>query len=181
MQDRTKLGAAVISGYILGRTKKGGLALRTAMWISGNPEVVAKGRSAVTGVLATEEAKAISEQVSGPLREAVQQAALRAVLGRVTALSDGLASRTQRLAEGTVSSTVETVDDATGELTGLLGNKGGEDEQEEPDTDEPDDEDSDDGEEHDEPSGEEGESGQPEDRPDDSKPRRRGRRAKSDA
>ena len=49
MNENTKLGAAVIGGYILGRTKKGGTALRFAMFLCGNPQaqqVVGKGRDA---------------------------------------------------------------------------------------------------------------------------------------
>lgn len=183
MQDRTKLGAAVVGGYILGRTKKGGLALRTAMWISGNPEVVAQGRSAVSGVLASAEAKQITQQVSGPLVDAARQAALRALLGRIGSLSDNLANRTARLTGDTVTSTAEGVNETASELgdtaSGLLGDKGGVDEQEEPDTDEPDEQGGEESEEHEGEPSEDDEPEEPKEEP--KQGQRRGRRAKSDA
>ena len=35
MDDRVKIGAAVVGGYVLGRTKKGRAAIRLAMWLAG--------------------------------------------------------------------------------------------------------------------------------------------------
>lgn len=142
MNERTKLGAAVVGGYILGRTKQGGRALRTFMWLTGStggPEAVNFARSNVTKVLATEEAKAITDQVKGPLVEAVQKAAMQAVLARVTGLSQNLAERTTKLTSQVndiAGETTDTVSDTAGQVTGLLGGKGDQDEEAEADNDE---------------------------------------------
>lgn len=137
MNERTKLGAAVVGGYILGRTKQGGRALRTFMWLTGStggPEAVNFAKSNVTKVLATEEAKAITDQVKGPLVEAVQKAAMQAVLARVTGLSQNLAERTTKLTSQVndiAGETTDTVSDTAGQVTGLLGGKDDEAEEQE--------------------------------------------------
>ena len=112
---QTKLAAAVIAGYALGRTKKGGTALALASWLSGNqagPRAMSMARKGLTQVAQSEQAAQIIRQVRGPLMEAAQKAATQAVLSRVTALSDGLTARAQALSEvggTTVESTAETV------------------------------------------------------------------------
>src|SRR5215208_1665602 len=110
-----KLAAAVISGYVLGRTKKGGAAINMASWLSGNqagPQAMSMARKGLTKVAQAEQAAQIMKQVRGPLMAAVQKAATQAVLSRVTAISDGLTARTQALTE-VGGTTVETVSDTT--------------------------------------------------------------------
>src|SRR5215218_6878337 len=110
-----KLAAAVISGYVLGRTKKGGAALNMASWLSGNqagPQAMSMARKGLTQVAQSEQAAQIMKQVRGPLMAAAQKAATQAVLSRVTAISDGLTARTQALTE-VGGTTVETVSDTT--------------------------------------------------------------------
>src|SRR5215211_7258878 len=98
---QTKLAAAVIAGYVLGRTKKGGAALTLASWLSGNqarPQAMSMARKGLTQVAQSE--------------QAAQKAATQAVLSRVTAISDGLTARAQALSEvggTTVEGTAETV------------------------------------------------------------------------
>ena len=110
-----KLAAAVIGGYVLGRTKKGGAALTLASWLSGNqagPQAMSMARKGLTQVAQSEQAAQIMKQVRGPLMEAAQKAATQAVLSRVTAISDGLTARAQALSEvggTTVEGTAETV------------------------------------------------------------------------
>ncbi|MFL6045883.1 MAG: hypothetical protein ACJ72M_12280 [Propionibacteriaceae bacterium] len=112
---QTKLAAAVIAGYVLGRTKKGGAALALASWLSGNqvgPQAMSLARKGLTQVAQSEQAAQIMKQVRGPLMEAAQKAATQAVLSRVTAISDGLTARAQALSEvggTTVEGTAETV------------------------------------------------------------------------
>ena len=112
---KTKLAAAVIGGYVLGRTKKGGAALALASWLSGNqagPQVMSMARKGLTQVAQSEQAAQIMKQVRGPLMEAAQKAATQAVLSRVTAISNGLTARAQALSEvggTTVKGTAETV------------------------------------------------------------------------
>jgi hypothetical protein len=112
---QTKLAAAVIAGYVLGRTKKGGAALALASWLSGNqagPQAMSMARKGLTQVAQSEQVAQIMKQVRGPLLEAAQKAATQAVLSRVTAISDGLSARAQALSEvggTTVEGTAETV------------------------------------------------------------------------
>src|SRR5215212_10407848 len=97
-----KLAAAVIGGYVLGRTKKGGAALALASWLSGNqagPQVMSMARKGLTQVAQSEQAAQIMKQVRGPLMDAAQKAATQAVRSRVTAISDGLTARAQALSE----------------------------------------------------------------------------------
>jgi hypothetical protein len=121
-----KLAAAMIGGYVLGRTKKGGAALALASWLSGNragPQAMSMARKGLTQVAQSEQAAQIMNQVRGPLMEAAQKAATQAVLSRVTAISNGLTARTQALSEvggttvegtaETVKGTAETVSDTT--------------------------------------------------------------------
>ena len=116
---KTKLAAAVIGGYVLGRTKKGGAALALASWLSGNqagPQAMSLARKGLTQVAQSEQAAQIIKQVRGPLMEAAQKAATQAVVSRVTALSNGLTARAQALSEvgGTiVEGTAERVSDTT--------------------------------------------------------------------
>ena len=123
---QTRLAAAVIAGYVLGRTKKGGAALTLASWLSGNqagPQAMSMARKGLTQVVQSEQAAQIMKQVRGPLMEAAQKAATQAVLSRVTAISDGLTARAQALSEvggtavkgtaETVKGTAETVSDTT--------------------------------------------------------------------
>src|SRR5829696_5996616 len=116
---KTKLAAAVIGGYVLGRTKKGGAALTLASWLSGNqagPQAMSMARKGLTQVVRSEQAAQIMRQVRGPLMEAAQKAATQAVLSRVTAISNGLTARAQALSEvggTTVKGTAETVSDTT--------------------------------------------------------------------
>src|SRR5215218_7856032 len=123
---QTKLAAAVIAGYVLGRTRKGGAALALASWLSGNqagPQAMSMARKGLTQVAQSEQVAQIMKQVRGPLMEAAQKAATQAVLSRVTAISDGLTARAQALSEvggttvegtaETVKGTAETVSDTT--------------------------------------------------------------------
>src|SRR5215216_5525619 len=115
----SKLAAAVIGGYVLGRTKKGGAALALASWLSGNqagPQAMSMARKGLIQVAQSEQAAQIMKQVRGPLMEAAQKAATQAVLSRVTAISNGLTARTQALSEvgkTTVKGTAKTVSDTT--------------------------------------------------------------------
>jgi hypothetical protein len=123
---KAKLAAAVIGGYVLGRTKKGGAALTLASWLSGNqagPQAMSMARKGLTQVAQSEQAAQIIKQVRGPLMEAAQKAATQAVLSRVTAMSNGLTARAEALSEvggtivegtaETVKGTAETVGDRT--------------------------------------------------------------------
>jgi hypothetical protein len=116
---KTKLAAAVIGGYVLGRTKKGGAALTLASWLSGNqagPQAMSMARKGLTQVARSEQAAQIMKQVRGPLMEAAQKAATQAVLSRVTAIANGTTEPTNdltKIAGTTVKGTAEAVSDTT--------------------------------------------------------------------
>jgi hypothetical protein len=158
--DRAKFGAAVVGGYLLGRTKKGGAALRLASWLSGNtagPKMVGMARQGVTTVLASDQAKEITEQLRGPVMDAIRQAAMDAAMARVNRISDNLVARTQALgtvggvtdAASTATKKVsETTKDAAGGVSGAVSSLTGKlkpkkdkkDKAEQDEPDEPDDE-----------------------------------------
>jgi len=159
--SNAKLAAAAMGGYVLGRTKKGKQAIRLAMWLNGSkspgPRVLEQARTGVSSVLASEQGQQILGQIKGPLLEAARQAAIQVAMNRVSALSKGLATRTQKLnevtnqagdkadetvsgatdkGEETVSDTTDQVDGALSELTGKSAKNGqAEDSAEEADED----------------------------------------------
>jgi hypothetical protein len=182
--DRAKFGAAVVGGYLLGRTKKGGAALRLASWLSGNtagPKMVGMARQGVTTVLASDQAKEITEQLRGPVMDAIRQAAMDAAMARVNRISDNLVARTQALgtvggvtdAASTATKKVsETTKDAAGgvsgavsSLTGKLKPKKDKKDKAEQDEPEPDDESDDEQDDQQEPPSEESGDSEGQERP----------------
>jgi hypothetical protein len=114
---QTRLAAAVIAGYVLGRRKNGGAALALASWLGGNqagPQAMSMARRGLSQVAQSEQVAQIMKQVRGPLMEAAQKAVTQAVLSRATAISDGLTARAQALSEvggTTVEGTAETIEE----------------------------------------------------------------------
>lgn len=157
MDDRQKLAAAAAGGYVAGRLKKGRQALRLVLWLSGDttgPRVVNATRNGAMSLAQSAEVKAIVDQLSGPLREAVQRAAIAAVMGRVTRLSDGLAARTAALNDtakqvtDTAGDTVQGVTDTAGDTVkgvtdGLTGGSSSGPDDDAPDEESPDDDEQD--------------------------------------
>ena len=112
---KANVAAAVIGGYVLGRTKKGGAALSLASWLSGNqagPQAMAMARKGLSNVAKSEQVAEIMQHIRGPLLDAAQ----KAVLSRVTAISDQLTARMQALSE-VGASTVEGAADTVGGTT----------------------------------------------------------------
>jgi len=110
---KASVAAAVIGGYVLGRTKKGGAALSLASWLSGNqagPQAMAMARKGLSNVAKSEQVAEIMQHIRGPLLDAAQ----KAVLSRVTAISDQLTARMQALSEVGAS----TVEGAAGTVAG---------------------------------------------------------------
>jgi hypothetical protein len=96
MNDRTRLGAAVLGGYLLGRTKKGTTAVRLAMWLNGT----STGSLAKDGLQRLTNSPEVSKFVSQagqPLVQAARNAAIAAVEARLSGLAAGLNQRTSRL------------------------------------------------------------------------------------
>lgn len=123
MKDQTKTAGAVLIGYLLGRTKQGGRALRVTMWATGNtggPQTLDFVRKNGAALLGSDEAKAIITQVQGPLRDAMIRAALSRVTGAASGLTSKINERTQALTgtlEGTASDVTDTVKESTSKVT----------------------------------------------------------------
>ncbi|MFG3505142.1 hypothetical protein ACGF5F_06460 [Streptomyces sp. NPDC047821] len=90
-------GAALLSGYVLGRTKKGKLAIAMATWMLRKKINAKDITSAVAGSPAID---ALGKQVREDLMTAGKQAAATAVAARADRLADTLHSRTADLREG---------------------------------------------------------------------------------
>lgn len=96
MMTNGKIGAAVVGGYLLGRTKKAKLAIGLGMFLAGkklslNPQQIGqliKDNPALS---------ALSNQVRGELVDATKSAAGSALTQRMTRLSDSLQDRTEAL------------------------------------------------------------------------------------
>lgn len=100
MDKKVKIGAAVAAGYLLGRTKKGKLALSLALWLGGsefglNPKKLA--RQGLTALARSPQAANLTEQIRGPVAEAAGKAAIAVLESRVNQLSDALHDRTMKL------------------------------------------------------------------------------------
>ncbi|MEU0717167.1 hypothetical protein ABZ498_08275 [Streptomyces lavendulocolor] len=111
--NNATIGAALLGGYVLGRTKKGKLAVTAATWMLRkkiNPKEIA---SAVTGSPAMD---ALGERIRKELVTAGKEAATTAVAARADRLADSLHSRTAGLREDLPP------------LKGENGGKGGKDE-----------------------------------------------------
>jgi uncharacterized protein YjbJ (UPF0337 family) len=110
-----KLAAAVIGGYILGRTKKGGAAFKLASRLSGNqadPQAMSMAWTGVTQVAPSVQAAQIMQ--------ALGEVGGTTVKGTAETVSD-----TTRKVGGGVEGTTETVSDTTkkagGGVKGALG------------------------------------------------------------
>lgn len=99
MTKNAKIGAALVGGYLLGRTKKAKLALGFGMFLLGkkidlDPRQIGRmlADSPVLGSL--------NDQVRKELVDATRTAATKAVTRRAGSLADSLQQRTQALGTG---------------------------------------------------------------------------------
>ncbi|NEB93889.1 hypothetical protein [Streptomyces bauhiniae] len=102
MDDTTKvaLAAAVASGYVLGRTKKGRLAFGLATYLAGrrtglNPQALLSGGLGKLGDVPG--LQQLNEQVRGELLSAGRKALTSAADRRLGDLAESLRERTQRI------------------------------------------------------------------------------------
>jgi hypothetical protein len=113
MDDRAKLGAVLLGGYLLGRTKKGGTALRLALRLAGDQaspqHLLSAGASSKQGSL-------LLEQLRGPVMAALQQA----LDARLEQLTESITSRTQALSEAGSKAT-DTAQNTVSDVTGQTG------------------------------------------------------------
>ncbi|WP_256106032.1 histone protein [Streptomyces sp. ODS05-4] len=90
-------GAALIGGYVLGRTKKARLAIAVATWLVRKRIDPKKVSSLIADSPALE---GLTGQLRGQLGEAGKKAAISAVTARADRLADQLHTRTERLRRG---------------------------------------------------------------------------------
>ncbi|MGW8690880.1 histone protein, partial [[Kitasatospora] papulosa] len=102
MEDQTKvtLAAAVVGGYVLGRTKKGRLALSIATYLAGRRFGLEPRQIAAEGVRRLSEMPQFAElqdQLKGEVLESGRKALTAAADRGMNSLADALSDRTARL------------------------------------------------------------------------------------
>ncbi|PWI42932.1 hypothetical protein [Streptomyces sp. ICBB 8177] len=113
MVDNAKVGAALVGGYLLGRTKKARMAIGLGMFLAGrkislDPQAI--GRMVSESPLF----EGLSAQARKQLVDATKNAATNALTNRVNLLADSLHERTLSLENGE-NATSEGEADADGE------------------------------------------------------------------
>jgi len=100
VNDRVKIAGAVVGGYVLGRTKKGRLAIKMALWLAGNDYRPANLLRNGVGRLADRpELAGLGGQIGGPLLSAGQQAIEAALEAQVNRIAGTLEQRTKAIAD----------------------------------------------------------------------------------
>lgn len=99
MDDKMKIGAAIAGGYLLGRTKKGKVALSLALWLAGSTGLDPKRliRKGLVEVARSPDVRNLAEQIRGPVTEAGRNALVATIESRVNRLADTLHERTASL------------------------------------------------------------------------------------
>ncbi|MDQ0845898.1 histone protein [Streptomyces sp. V1I6] len=98
--NRTALAAAVAGGYVLGRTKKGRMALAVGAYLAGQRTGLTPQKLMAQGVKTLKDAPqlaGLSDQVRGELMDAGRQALAATADRKMAGLADALDERTQRL------------------------------------------------------------------------------------
>jgi hypothetical protein len=119
VNDRVRIAGAVAGGYLLGRTKKGRLAIKMALWLAGSDYRPANLLRTGVGRLAERpELAELGSQMSGPLRSAGQQAIEAALEAQVNRLANMLEQRAKVIADaGSIAE--DSVATAKGTADGL--------------------------------------------------------------
>src|SRR5690606_19817624 len=102
MDDQAKvaLAAAVVGGYVLGRTKKGRVALSVATYLAGRRFGLEPRQLAAEGLRRLGEVPQVAElqqQLRGEVLDAGRQAVTAAANRSMTSLADAIGDRTARL------------------------------------------------------------------------------------
>lgn len=98
MSDKAKIGAAVAGGYLLGRTKRGRLALGLALLLAGyRPST--QLRKGLLQLADNPEIGKLTSQLRGPLGVAGRKAAEAVIAAQATKLTENLARRTEALSD----------------------------------------------------------------------------------
>ncbi|MEU0098498.1 hypothetical protein [Streptomyces sp. NPDC006267] len=99
MTKNARIGAALVGGYLLGRTKKAKLALGFGMFLLGKKAALDPQK--IGGMLAGSPVLgSLNDQVRRELVDATRTAAAKAVTQRAGSLADSLRQRTQELEAG---------------------------------------------------------------------------------
>src|SRR4051794_35242944 len=99
MTKNAKIGAALVGGYLLGRTKKAKLALGFGMFLLGKK--IALDPRQIGRMLADSPVLgSLNDQVRKELVDATRTAATKAVTQRADSLADSLQQRTRVLGAG---------------------------------------------------------------------------------
>ncbi|GHB46249.1 hypothetical protein GCM10010377_41400 [Streptomyces viridiviolaceus] len=112
--NRTALAAAVAGGYLLGRTRKAGLALAVGSYLAGRRLGLSPGRVLSQGLGRLQQApqlQELTEQVRGELLTAGRAAFTAAANRRLTGLADTLRDRTDALTGASREGDEEDYDD----------------------------------------------------------------------
>lgn len=98
--DALKVGAAVIGGYLLGRTKKAKAVVGLALWATGNRYRARDlARDGMVRLAQNPEVSKMSGELAAPLLAAGRRAALAALEAQTTRLTQGLTDRTSALTD----------------------------------------------------------------------------------
>ena len=135
MDDQAKLtlAAALMGGYVLGRTKKGRLALTVATYLAGRRFGLEPRQLAAEGMRRLGEVPQVAElqeQLRGEVLEAGRKAVTAAADRGMATLADTLSDRTARLRERAEDETGEAEEEYEDEDEG--GPEGEHEEEEEP-------------------------------------------------
>lgn len=105
--EKVKTGALLAGGYVLGRTKKGRLAITVAMWVTGANNPVQPQRllrEGLVGLAQSPQGAELVAQLRGPMALAAQRAAVATVQSQAQVLTDALIQRNAALEGGQQSS-----------------------------------------------------------------------------
>ena len=145
MDDKIKLGALILAGYMLGRTKKMRLALTLAGAVAGNKLRDDSQRDELLGslggmresLLSSPEVKRLTNEVTGKLVDAGKAAAMAAASRGIDSLNSTLQAQTDRLQPTLSRDEDEEPEDQTEEPAEDEAEETAEDEAEEPAEEEP--------------------------------------------
>ncbi len=125
-QTKVTLAAAVIGGYVLGRTKKGRLALTAATYLAGRRfglqprELAAEGMRRLGEIPQVAE---LQEQLRGEVLDAGRKAVTAAANRSMSSLADALSERTAQLGAADEAEEEEDEDEAPQERAAKAGGK----------------------------------------------------------
>ncbi|WP_261571293.1 hypothetical protein, partial [Frankia gtarii] len=116
-----KIAAALVGGYVLGRTKKAKVAVGVALWLTGrhhDPKDLLRDQT--VKLLKSPQGEQLLAQVRGPVVEAGRRAALSVYEAQVERLTENLQQRTQQLTETLTEKGGSTAKAAAAAVTDVL-------------------------------------------------------------